>query len=66
LKPIEYLLQYGADVNVIVPSTPMLHRAVKKRYSGYKIFYGTARDMTIDDPVRDSILKKHGGKKLYE
>jgi serine/threonine protein kinase len=63
LKPIEYLLQYGADVNVIVPSTPTLHRAVKKRYSGYKIFYGTARDMTIDDPVRDSILKKHGGNK---
>jgi serine/threonine protein kinase len=66
LKPIEYLLQYGADVNVIVPSTPTLHREVKKYYSGYKIFYGTARDMTVDDPVRDAILKKHGGKKLYE
>jgi hypothetical protein len=63
LKPIEYLLQYGADVNVIVPSTPMLNREVKKRYSGYRIFHGTARDMTIDDPLRDPILKKHGGKR---
>jgi serine/threonine protein kinase len=64
LKPMQYLLQYGADVNATTTFSPMLKNVVNRvDPSRGRYFYGTPRDMTVDDPIIDPFLIQNGGKR---
>jgi ankyrin repeat protein len=66
IKPMQYLLQFGADVNALTTFSPQLKKVVDRLESWQlrraRYFYGAPRDMTVDDPIRDPLLIKYGGK----
>jgi Protein kinase domain/Ankyrin repeats (3 copies)/Ankyrin repeat len=64
LQSMKYLLQYGADVNAMTTFSPMLKNVVDRLDSSKgRYYYGTPRDMTVDDPIRDPFLIQNGGKR---
>jgi serine/threonine protein kinase len=68
IKPMQYLLQFGADVNAMTTFSPQLKKVVDRLASSWqperaRYFYGAPRDMTVDDQIRDSLLIKYGGKR---
>lgn len=67
IKSMQHLLQSGADVNATTTFSPQLKKVVDRlkdwKPGRERYFYGTPRDMTLDDPIRDPLLIKYGGKR---
>jgi hypothetical protein len=66
IKPMQYLLQSGADANAMTTFSPQLKKVVdriKDRKGNERYFYGAPRDMTLHDSLRDPLLIQYGGKR---
>ncbi len=66
IKSMQYLLQSGADVNAVTTFSPQLKKVVDRikdhKPGEERYFYGTPRDMTMEDQIRDTLLIQYGGK----